>query len=99
MSFESKPQGLSVVTATKFEGIFGIPLKVVMQYPSERGNMIPHALQTIFSKLDSLNGIVLKIIFSLLIFVVSVLTVPNLYLREPNMPEVVRLRKVIDAGK
>ena len=42
--------------AVKFEGIFGIPMNVIMQYSSEQGNQLPSALHKIFMKLDGLNG-------------------------------------------
>lgn len=53
-----------------------------MQYASEQGHLLPSALHKIFSKLDSLN----------------VLMTPRIYMREPNVNEINRVRKAFDDG-
>ncbi|EGC38606.1 roco10, ROCO family protein [Dictyostelium purpureum] len=44
-------------TLVPFEGIFGIPLRVILRYPNESGNQIPSILNNIFSILESSSAL------------------------------------------
>eukprot|EP01132_Coremiostelium_polycephalum_P010220 gene10220-12534_t len=52
------------LVTTPFEGIFGIPLRVILRYQTEMGNQIPSILNSIFSILESISSLSTSKLFS-----------------------------------
>eukprot|EP01133_Synstelium_polycarpum_P012618 gene12619-14810_t len=54
----------TTLQATPFEGMFGVPLRVILRYQSELGNQIPSILNSIFSVLESSHSLSTPHLFS-----------------------------------
>ncbi|EAL61591.1 Kelch repeat-containing protein [Dictyostelium discoideum AX4] len=57
ISGHTSPNSLNSVQVVPFEGIFGIPLRVILRYPNESGNQIPSILNSIFTILESSSAL------------------------------------------
>ncbi|KYR00058.1 Kelch repeat-containing protein [Tieghemostelium lacteum] len=65
-----------------FEGIFGIPLRVILRYQSESGNQIPSILNNLFSQLESSTS----------------LSTSQIFMLPPQKSELDHLRQLYDNG-